>query len=306
MEFWQLKQRQLLPLEAKIVMSGLRIREFYEHYGGEVYVAFSGGNDSLTLLHMVRQLYPRVVACFVNTRLEFPEIVRFCRATENCEIIRPERRFQEVIAKYGYPLVSKEQAHYIRQYRTTKSAYLKRIRWDGKGKRKWGKISEKWKYLVEAPFLISERCCYWLKKRPAKRYHQRTGLFPILGMMAADSFLRRQQYLNFGCNLFGGTPQSRPMAFWTKADVLQYLARYDLESCSVYSMGYERTGCLFCGFGAHMEAEPNRFQRLKLTHPGLWRYCMDTLGMREVLEYTGIPYDAGLKGGECSGEVEGR
>lgn len=294
MERWQLQQRQSLDLDVKIVMSGLRIREFYEHMGGLVYVAFSGGNDSTALLHLVRRFYPGVKACFVNTGLEFPEIVRRCRNTENCEIIRPEKKFPEVIAEHGYPIVSKEQAYFIRQYRTTKSEHMRDVRWNGKGVRKWGKISEKWKFLVEAPFLISERCCYWLKKRPAKRYHKRTGLFPILGIMAADSMLRREQYLRSGCNILdSAAPQSRPIAFWTGKDVSEYLDRYGIGSCSVYDQGYEHTGCVFCGFGVHMEKEPNRFQRMKVTHPKLWRYCIDRLGMREVLDFAGVPYEGG-------------
>ena len=61
-------------------------------------------------------------------------------------------------------------------------------------------------------------------------------------------------------------------------------------------MGYVRTGCIFCMFGVHLDPEPNRFQHLQKTHPKLWRYCMRSwdkggLGMREVLEYMGVPYE---------------
>ena len=57
--------------------------------------------------------------------------------------------------------------------------------------------------------------------------------------------------------------------------------------------GLQRTGCVFCGFGAQCEKEPNRFQRLKQTYPKLWDYYMRScenggLGMREVLEYIGV------------------
>ena len=60
--------------------------------------------------------------------------------------------------------------------------------------------------------------------------------------------------------------------------------------------GEKRTGCVFCAFGAHLEKAPNRFQRLKITHPKLWDYCMRPweehgLGMRQVLEYIGIPVE---------------
>ena len=53
MEHWQLKQRQGLPLEAKIELSKKKIREWYEAHDGEVYVAFSGGKDSTVLLDEV-------------------------------------------------------------------------------------------------------------------------------------------------------------------------------------------------------------------------------------------------------------
>ena len=46
MERWQLTQFQNLPLDVKIAKSRLRIREWYEHYGGQVNVSFSGGKDN--------------------------------------------------------------------------------------------------------------------------------------------------------------------------------------------------------------------------------------------------------------------
>jgi len=39
---WELRQMQSLPLEAKIVKSQLRIREWYDYWNGQVYVSFSG------------------------------------------------------------------------------------------------------------------------------------------------------------------------------------------------------------------------------------------------------------------------
>jgi hypothetical protein len=34
-----------------------------------------------------------------------------------------------------------------------------------------------------------------------------------------------------------------------------------------------------------MEKPINRFQRMKQTHPQKWAYCMNQLGLREVLNY---------------------
>ncbi|MBR3722231.1 MAG: hypothetical protein IKN12_05635 [Selenomonadaceae bacterium] len=47
-----LRQRQSLPLQSKILLAKKRIREFCEHCDGDVYVSFSGGKDSTVLLHI--------------------------------------------------------------------------------------------------------------------------------------------------------------------------------------------------------------------------------------------------------------
>ena len=90
--------------------------------------------------------------------------------------------------------------------------------------------------------------------------------------------------------------EEAPLSFWTDADIWEYIRTYDIPYCKIYDMGYVRTGCIFCMFGVHLDSEPNRFQRLQRTHPQLWRYCMKQwdkggLGMREVLEYMGVPYE---------------
>jgi hypothetical protein len=48
---------------------------------------------------------------------------------------------------------------------------------------------------------------------------------------------------------------------------------------------------MFCMFGCHLEKTPNRFQRMKVTHPKQYAYCMEQLGLKEVLEYIGVPYE---------------
>jgi len=55
-----LRQRQALPLGAKVLMTQNRIREWYNHFNGDVYVSFSGGKDSTVLAYLVRDMYPNV------------------------------------------------------------------------------------------------------------------------------------------------------------------------------------------------------------------------------------------------------
>lgn len=104
-----LKIRQALPLEQKILMTKARLREWVNYYGLDgVYVSFSGGKDSTVLLHIARELYPDIKAVFVDTGLEYPELREFVKTFDNVDIIRPKMNFKQVIEKYGYPFISKE------------------------------------------------------------------------------------------------------------------------------------------------------------------------------------------------------
>ena len=105
MEYWQLKQKQSLPLTQKIRLSEKRIEQWYNHWHGQVYVAFSGGKDSTVLLHLVRSMYPNVPAVFSDTGLEYPEIREFVKSINKVIWIKPQKTFKEVIEKYGYPVI---------------------------------------------------------------------------------------------------------------------------------------------------------------------------------------------------------
>jgi len=238
------------------------------------------------LLHQVRRMYPHVPAVFVDTGLEYPEIREFVRTIDNVIWLKPKIPFPRVIEEHGYPVISKEVSQKIKEIQTTKSEILRNIRLNGDLKGN-GKISEKWKFLVDAPFKISDRCCHIMKKAPVKQYEKETGKGAIVGTMAADSNLRRQSYLQYGCNSFGDRPMSTPMAIWLEEDIWAYIKKYNLPYSKIYDMGYTRTGCMFCMFGVHLEPD-SRFERMKITHPQIYNYCMDKLGLREVLRYCGF------------------
>lgn len=308
-----LAQMQSLPLEAKIKMSQRRIRDWYEYFDTQVYISFSGGKDSTVLKHLVETtpgVYD-VPAVFVDTGLEYPEVRMF--ATRNADVVlRPEMRFDEVIEKYGYPVISKEVAKAIEDGRRNiplgkETARVKQLNGTYGVPRKDGKPSKydkrKWKFLLDSPFKISDKCCRVMKKTPVHKYGKETGRKPIIGIMATEGQQRLNSWLKTGCNAFDSSkPISAPMSFWTEQDVLEYIVKFNLEYAKVYgdivfddekysTTGVDRTGCMFCMFGCHLEKEPNRFQRMKETHPRQYDYCMNKLGLREVLEYIGVKYD---------------
>lgn len=294
---------QSLPLEAKIIKSQQRINEWYDYYEGDVYISFSGGKDSTVLLDLARNIKPNIPAVFLDTGLEYPELRDFVFTKENIEIIKPKKNFNQVIKEYGFPVVNKEQASFIYEYKNTKSDKLRDIRIYGNN---WGrgKISNKWKFLLDAPFKISSKCCDIMKKNPVKNYEKRTGRKPMLGSMAIESKLRTSHYLKTGCNGFNlNRPVSNPLGFWTEQDVLEYLFKYKVPYAKIYgeiyfnkesqeykTTGESRTGCMFCMFGVHLEEEPNKFQRMAHTHPKQYKFCIEKLGLGEVLDYIGVNY----------------
>lgn len=324
-----LRQMQSLPLKAKVIMTQRRIKEWYDHWDGEVYVSFSGGKDSTVLKHLVETtvgVYD-VPSVFVNTGLEYPEIQKFAKSQPNVTVLRPQMRFDEVVKKYGYPIVSKMIAYKvyyarkaIAEGRENECIAYKAL--CGNLKDNNGNPSlfncDKWGYLINSDFKISHKCCNVMKKSPLHEYERKTGRKPIIGTMASESQNRTKAWLITGCNAFDSKiPISKPMSFWTEQDVLQYIVENHLEYCSVYgdivkdyegnliTTGCYRTGCVFCMFGCHLDKEPNRFQRLQETHPRLYEYCIKGgeyvdgiwqpnkagLGLGHVLDSLGVKYE---------------
>lgn len=300
--FDSLKQFQSLPLDAKISMARKRINNWYNHYDGNCYVSFSGGKDSTVLVHLIESMGLDIPLVFVNTGLEFPEVRRFATSHKNVTVLTPALTFKQVLETYGYPVISKEQALYIEQYRNTKSEHVKEIRLNGNANGRF-KISNKWKFMLDAPFKISARCCSYLKKQPLIKYERETGRKPFIATLACESNLRLSNWLRYGCNAFDMTrPLSTPLSVWTEQDILAYIARNNVPIASVYGdliqdadgcyhlTGEQRTGCMFCMFGVHLEPEPNKFQRMAVTHPRQYAYCMKELGLENVLSFMQIPF----------------
>lgn len=285
-----LQARQTLPLELKERLSLIKIKEYSHYFGGKVYISFSGGKDSTVLLHLVRRAFPDIEAVFIDTGLEFPEIRNFVKTIDNVTWLKPKKSFKQVLEDYGYPVVTKEVSQKLYEIRTSKSEKLrdKRLYGDEKGN---GIMAKKWRFLINAHFKISHHCCNILKKYPVKSFEKKLDKHPIVGTMVYESKLRKTVYLQKGCNSFeSNRPMSTPIAFWLEKDIWDYLKKYKLRYSSIYDMGYNRTGCMFCMFGVHLEKGENRFQRMKKTHPKLYNYCIYNLGIEKVLDFMEVKY----------------
>lgn len=340
-----------LPLEDKVLLSREKIEQWYDAWDGKCYVSFSGGKDSTVLAYLAAQelsryrtpIYPLTLV-FVNTGLEYPEIQHFVndyavwlqkqfpRIEVQLVRLRPKMNIRQVIAKYGYPIVSKDVAACVEgAKRNPNGLKMKRLRGeviccDGKPSQY---NCEKWEFLLYAPFEVSEMCCSAMKKGPIKTYEHQMGWKAMIATMAEESRLRMTFWIKTGCNAFDGKrPVSKPMSFWTEQDVLRYITDHQMPLASVYGdivasdgendynatltpcalhcTGCRRTGCIFCGFGAHLEKGETRFERMKYTHPrhydfciggggfdpadGLWKPNHKGLGYARVLDFIGVRY----------------
>lgn len=169
-----LKIMQSWDLQRKIQVTQTRIIEWYQKNDGKVFVSFSGGKDSTVLLNLVRRVYPEVTAVFVDTGLEYPEIRDFVKGFSNVVWLKPEMNFRKVIENYGYPVISKEvskRVYYAREYINRQGsvgewAYnsLTKPVFTRDGKRS-PYDKHKYEFLINAPFTISDKCCYVMKKK---------------------------------------------------------------------------------------------------------------------------------------------
>lgn len=256
----ELKRRQQWTLNQKIDHSLGVIDQFRNQYDGKVYVSFSGGKDSVAMLSLVEVIIPHVKCAFVMTGCESPSVCRFIRKQQqyhDIDIIRPQKTLKQVFAECGFPLVSKEVAHHIKQVRRNPDCNTSNDMLNRKDRHG---IPYRWRYLITEPYDVSDRCCYWLKKQPAYDYTKRTGLHPFVGLTAAESHMRTMAYLKRGgCNSFiekkNQHPASWPLAIWTESDVKAYIADRHLQLPDIYEQGATRTGCMGCGFGAHIHGE---------------------------------------------------
>lgn len=286
----RLRELQALPLNRKILITQARIIEWYNRYQGKVYVSFSGGKDSTVLLTIARQCFPDIEAVFVDTGLEYPEIRQFVKTFDNVTIIRPKMRFDEVIKKHGYPLISKEVSKKISEYRSKPDGYTHLVfNPDSEKIKRYGKRYDlsKWIPLRDSDIPVSDKCCNVMKKSTAKQFEKESGKKCIVATLAEESNLRQTEWLRSGCNAFDSKrPISKPLSFWTEQDILAYLHRYNIDIAPPYgeivqtnegkfeTTLCDRTGCIFCAFGCHNKGD-TRFVSLKTTHPRQYEYCMN-------------------------------
>lgn len=257
------------------------IRKYYEKTNGNLFVSFSGGKDSTVLLHIARSIYPDIKAVFSNTTNEDKDIIRFVKGIENVEWVVPKKNFKYVIKEYGFPLISKEVAKRISQYRYTDNEMKKNKLKFGDEKGQYS-IPKKWHALLEEPFDITAKCCDILKKQPLNDWSAKNGdKVPMIGLMADESLLRKQ------LALYGEESDTKCYPFlrtgWCEEDIWDYADHFGIRFADCYYdqtlpdgrviKAQKRTGCIFCGFGVQFD-QGQRFDNQFIKNPKRYEKMM--------------------------------
>lgn len=318
---FRVKQKQ--PYEFKVSYARARAWEFYNECGRrdlECHVSV-GGLDSITLLLFLRKIGIHVPAISVSA-LEDKSIIKIHREL-GVESIRPLMKKTDIIRQFGYPILSKEIAGKIDtiQHPSPKNKTVRHAIITGEtgaygGNRKGTRmqLSQRWleKFggadeegaalgYAAAPFLVSDKCCYYLKEKPCDDWAKEHNSVPYLGLMASEGGRREKALMRNGCNYFGKTTiRSAPFAIFLRQDLLQLALDLHVPVPEIYgeivrdadgalrTTKAQRTGCSMCGFGIHLEKRPHRFDQLYLRNPREWEFWMIEMGWGDVLDYIGV------------------
>lgn len=305
----EVRARIALPYDIKVKMTERRLSEFISYFGdSDVVVSISGGLDSTAAMHFIHQRYKRVEAVSVMGIECKDNIDMVLKIRDEWGVkvttAAPRMSQQQVLKEFGYPVVSKRAAKSLSylQNPTEENANSRRLALtgitnEGRYAKTWI-LAQKWRFLINAPFKISNKCCYYMKETPVQNWIKENGKASIVATLVEESQSRLNGYCKRGCcNSFEGQGESTPFSFWTRQDILRYLYENNVEISAAYgeivrdengiysTTKAERTGCPICMFGMERDGIPNRFQRMYYEDNRRWQQAIFEWGYKEILEF---------------------
>lgn len=327
---------QRLPYEVKLERQKRRAWEFYENIQSmdmNCHVSV-GGLDSITLYLWLKSIGIYVPAISVSG-VEDKSIQRIHKEL-GIERIKSYKSKIEVLNEVGFPVISKKIAGRIDllQHPTEKNKTVRHAIITGEcgkqghfAKNSRMQLPKRWLELFggpenetegvqykTAPFLVSNKCCYFLKEKPCEDWAKEHNSHPYLGMMASEGGQREEALIEHGCNYYGKTVmRSAPFAPFTRQDLLRLAVELEVPvpeiygtierkpDGTLYTTKAQRTGCSMCGFGIHMEKRPHRFDMLRERNEKEWEFWMyrcvkdketgEVYGWGKVLDYIGVEWE---------------
>lgn len=201
----EVKELLNLSLDQKVEKSKEIMREAlrkYKHVG----LGFSGGTDSLVLLHLMLQVKPDIETVFVDTQHDLPETYNFIEQirrewhlVSHTAVMADENKMQKMADRFG--LKSPE---------------------------------------------FTEICCGYHKIAPMMKAigDHKFDAF-LVGLRGVEHEERAQEMI-FSPRHNPDHIRVHPIIFWKREDIMEYVKRNNLKVNPLYAQGYTSLGCYIC------------------------------------------------------------
>jgi len=215
-----------------------------------------GGLDSIMLYIFLKKVCNIDVPGVSASYLEDKSIQRVHRAIGIINVPPLKREDgtywskPKVIQEFGFPVISKEVAAKIEllqnpseKNKTVRHAIItgETGEYGGWQKDSKMKLNHRWLKLFggyenenegcdyqKPDFLVSSKCCYYLKEKNCDDWGKEHNSVPYLGLMASEGGRRAKSLRMNGCNYFGAsTIRSAPFAIFHRQDILSLALEMD-------------------------------------------------------------------------------
>lgn len=282
--------------------------------------SISGGSDSDIVLDLIHKVDEdgKVKYFWIDTGLEYQATKEHLDFLEQkygitIERVKPDKPIPTCVKEYGVPFLSKYvseqmmrlQAHHFQWEDEPLEVLLKKyprcktaLQWwcgerysDKDGYQKISRFSiERNRFLKQfimqnpPDFPISNKCCEFAKKKPAKRIvKEHDADLDITGIRQSEGGIRSAAYKTCfseckskGCNTF------RPVFWYTDGDKRDYEEMFGVTHSRCYTeYGLRRTGCVGCPFSKHINEE---LAVIEEHEPNLYKAAVHIFG--KSYEYT--------------------
>ncbi len=188
----------------KVIPESLEIIKEARRRFKRIGLGFSGGSDSVVLLHLTRQYIPDIPVIFVNTYHQFPETYDYIKR-----------------------IVSEWNLNFY-EYKAEEDKYDEFIK----------------KYPKREDFI--RECCLYHKITPMLKAIEDLKLEAFLVGLRGIEHPERAKEKYFSPRKNPPHVRVHPLLKWTREDILDYLAFYNLPINPMYEKGYTSLGCIPC------------------------------------------------------------
>lgn len=262
----------------------------------KIMVGVSGGADSDNMADMIIRCGGKEKTTFVfyNTGLEYKATKAHIEELNKkygieIQVVQPIKPIPMCVKQHGVPFWSKRASEMImrlqkhnfqwedepldvllEKYPRCKAA----LRWWCNDYEKdngdpsalniaWATYLKEFMIANPPTFPISNKCCHYAKKEPAKKYEE-AGDFDMVctGVRKAEGGYRATGIKTCYTQALAGADAYRPLFWFTDADRAEYENHYGVEHSDCYKVwGMTRTGCAGCPFGKEFEQELELMQK---------------------------------------------